>query len=428
MDKILSARFGKIKPDSVEDYIKAGGYEGLKKTMSMEHVDAIEEIKKANLFGRGGAAYPTGIKWEQAYAIKKGPKYMVCNADEGEPGTFKDKHILSEDPFELIEGMTIGAYIMGAKEGYIYIRGEYAAIQRTVKSAIENAKKAGYLGKNILGTDFEFDLKVVSGAGAYVCGENTALVESIEGKTGRPRQKPPYIKNCGLYQMPTILNNVETYSCIPWIIKDGGEKFSSMGTEFSGGTKLMCLSGNVKNRGVYEIPFGTTLKELIYDLGGGITDGRKLKFVHLGGSSGSCFPESMIDTKICYYDLKKAGFSLGSGAVLVVDDSHCAVDYLKTVMEFFEEESCGKCTPCREGNHRLVEILEKFTEGTATMDDFNKMKSLAQTMKTTSFCGLGQSAPVPVITLIKYFEEEFLEHVNGKCRAGVCSMSGKAGK
>lgn len=423
MDKILSARFGKIKPDSVEEYINAGGYEGLKKTMSMEHVDAIEEIKKANLFGRGGAAYPTGIKWEQAYAIKKGPKYMVCNADEGEPGTFKDKHILSEDPFELIEGMTIGAYIMGAKEGYIYIRGEYAAIQRIVNSAIKNAEKAGYLGKNILGTDFEFNLKVVSGAGAYVCGENTALVESIEGKTGRPRQKPPYIKNCGLYQMPTVLNNVETYSCIPWIIKDGGENFAKKGTEFSGGTKLMCLSGNVKNRGVYEIAFGTTLRELINDLGGGVTDGRKLKFVHLGGSSGSCFPESMIDTKICYYDLKKAGFSLGSGAVLVVDDTHCVVDYLKTVMEFFEEESCGKCTPCREGNHRMVEILEKMTEGKATMADFNKMKSLAQTMKTTSFCGLGQSAPVPVITLIKYFEEEFLEHINGKCRTGVCHMS-----
>jgi NADH-quinone oxidoreductase subunit F len=379
MDKVLSARFGKIKPDSVEEYIQAGGYQGLKKAMSMEHVDAIEEIKKANLFGRGGAAYPTGIKWEQAYAIKKGPKYMVCNADEGEPGTFKDKHILSEDPFELIEGMTIGAYIMGAKEGYIYIRGEYAAIQRVVNSAIENAKKAGYLGKNILGADFEFNLKVVSGAGAYVCGENTALVESIEGKTGRPRQKPPYIKNCGLYQMPTVLNNVETYACIPWILKDGGEKFSSLGTEFSGGTKLMCLSGNVKNRGVYEIPFGMTVRELIYELGGGIANGRKLKFVHLGGSSGSCFPESLVDTKICYYDLKKAGFSLGSGAVLVVDDSHCVVDYLKTNMEFFEEESCGKCTPGREGNQRMVEILEKFTGGTATMDELSHWKSLAQT-------------------------------------------------
>ncbi len=426
MDKVLSARFGKIKPDSVEEYIAAGGYEGLKKTMSIEHVDAIEEIKKANLFGRGGAAYPTGIKWEQAYAITKGPKYMVCNADEGEPGTFKDRHILAEDPLELIEGMTIGAYIMGAKEGFIYIRGEYAAIQKIVRSAISNAEKAGYLGKNILGREgFDFTLKVVSGAGAYVCGENTALVESIEGKTGRPRQKPPYIKNCGLYQMPTILNNVETYSCIPWIIKDGGETFSKKGTEFSGGTKLMCLSGNVKNRGVYEIPFGMTLRELIYDLGGGVTNGRKLKFVHMGGQSGSCFPESLLDTKICYYDLKKAGISLGSGAVVVIDDSHCVIDYLKNSMEFFEEESCGKCTPCREGTYRLVQLVDKFTEGTATMEDFNKLKSLAQTMKTSSFCGLGQSAPVPLLTLVKYFEEEFLEHINGKCRTGECPMHGK---
>ncbi|MCX7709113.1 MAG: SLBB domain-containing protein [Clostridia bacterium] len=426
--KILSARFGKIRPDSVEEYVAAGGYEGLKKAIGMQHLDVIEEIKKANLFGRGGAAYPTGIKWEQAYAIKKGPKYMVCNADEGEPGTFKDKHIMAEDPFQLIEGMTIGAYLMGATEGFIYIRGEYMGIQRIVRSAIENAKKAGYLGKNILGAGFDFDLKVVSGAGAYVCGENTALVESIEGKPGRPRQKPPYIKNCGLYQMPTILNNVETYSCIPWIVKDGGEAFSALGTDFSGGTKLMCLSGNVAKRGVYEIPFGTTLRELIYTIGGGIPNGKKLKFVHLGGSSGACFPESLLDTKICYNDLKKNGLSLGSGAVLVVDDSSCPVDYLKAVMEFFEEESCGKCTPCREGNQRMVEILEKLTEGKGTMEDIKKLKSLAQTMKTTSFCGLGQSAPVPVITLIKYFEAEFIAHTEGKCPAGKCKMNGKGVK
>ncbi len=423
--KVLSARFGAIKPDSVEDYVAAGGYEGLKKAVGMQRESIIEEIKKANLFGRGGAAYPTGIKWEQAYAIKKGPKYMVCNADEGEPGTFKDKHILAEDPLELIEGMTIGAFIMGSNEGYIYIRGEYAAIQRTVKSAIENAKKAGYLGKNILGTGLDFDIKVVSGAGAYVCGENTALVESIEGKAGRPRQKPPYIKNCGLYMMPTILNNVETYSCIPWIVKEGGDSFSSMGTEFSGGTKLMCLSGNVVNRGVYEVPFGTTLRELIYDMGGGIPDGRKLKFVHLGGSSGACFPESLLDTAICYNDLKKSGLSLGSGAVLVVDDSHCAVDYAKIVMEFFEEESCGKCTPCREGNQRLVELLERLTTGRGTMEDIARLKSLSQTMKTTSFCGLGQSAPTAVITLLKYFEKEFEGHAAGQCENGKCHMHGK---
>lgn len=425
--QILSSRFGKIRPDSVEEYVAAGGYEGLKKAMTMKPEDIIEEIKEANLFGRGGAAYPTGIKWEQAYAIppEKGLKYMICNADEGEPGTFKDRHIMAEDPLELIEGMTIGAFIFGAREGYIYCRGEYPAIQKTLRSAIEKAKEAGYLGENILGSGMNFDIWVVSGAGAYVCGENTALVESIEGKTGRPRRKPPYIKNAGLNLMPTVLNNVETYACIPWIVKEGGEKFLSLGTEFSGGTKLMCLSGNVVNRGTYEVPFGTTLRELIYDIGGGIPEGRKVKFVHLGGSSGSCFPEELLDTKICYNDLRKNGLSLGSGAVLVIDDSHCVVDYLKVVMEFFEEESCGKCTPCREGNQRLVELLEKLTEGRGTVEDIKRMKSLAQTMRNTSFCGLGQSAPVPVTTLLKHFADEFEAHIDGQCPSGKCSMSGK---
>ncbi|MFA6808197.1 MAG: NADH-ubiquinone oxidoreductase-F iron-sulfur binding region domain-containing protein [Eubacteriales bacterium] len=423
---ILSARFGKIKPDSVEDYVAAGGYEGLKTAITMKPEDIIEEIKKSYLFGRGGAAYPTGIKWEQAYAVplEKGLKYMVCNADEGEPGTFKDRHIMAEDPLELIEGMTIGAFIFGAEEGYIYCRGEYSAIQETLRSAIDNAKKSGYLGENILGTGLNFDIRVVSGAGAYVCGENTALVESIEGKPGRPRRKPPYVKNAGLNMKPTVLNNVETYACIPWIVKEGGEKFLSIGTEFSGGTKLMCLSGNVVNKGVYEVPFGTTLRELIYGMGGGIPNGRKLKFVHLGGCSGTCFPEGLLDTKICYNDLRKNGLSLGSGAVVVIDDSQCVVDYLKVVMEFFEEESCGKCTPCREGTQRMVELLEKLSEGRGTDEDIERMKDLSQIMKNSSFCGLGKSVPIPVLALLKYFEDEFKAHVAGKCPSGKCSMSG----
>lgn len=424
MEKILSPRFGKIQPDSVEEYIAAGGYRGLKKAITMKPEEIIEEIKNALLFGRGGAAYPTGIKWEQAYAIpkEKGLKYIVCNADEGEPGTFKDRHIMAEDPLMLIEGMTIAALIFGSREGYIYCRGEYSAIQKTLRSAIENAKKEGYLGENICGTGLNFDITVISGAGAYVCGENTALVESIEGKSGRPRRKPPYIKNAGLNRMPTVLNNVETFSCVPWIISEGGEKFLSLGTEYSGGTKLMCLSGNVVNRGVYEVPFGTSLRELIENFGGGIANGKKLKFVHLGGSSGACFPESLLDTKICYNDLRKNGLSLGSGAVLVVDESQCVVDYLKAVMEFFEEESCGKCTPCREGNLRIVEVLEKLSEGIGTLDDLNHLKRLTQTMRNTSFCGLGQSAPVPVMTLLKYFAEEFEAHVQGYCPSGICSM------
>ncbi len=429
MEKILSARFGKVRPDSVEDYVNAGGYEGLKKALQMDGKAVIEEIKKAKLFGRGGAAYETGVKWESAYEMKCETRYMVCNGDEGEPGTFKDKHILAEDPFELIEGMTIGAYLMGSKEGFIYIRGEYAGIQKVVASAIENAVKAGYLGKNICGKQgFDFNLKVVSGAGAYICGENTALIESIEGKTGRPRIKPPYLSTCGLYQQPTILNNVETYACLPWIVKDGGEHYLSIGTEHSGGTKLVCLSGNVSNRGVYEIPFGTTIRELVYGIGGGPTNGNKLKFIHMGGQSGKCFPESLFDTKICYDELKKAKISLGSGALVCVDDTHCVVDYIKNTMEFFEEESCGKCTPCREGTYRMVQLLEKFTEGRATMDDFDKIKSLAQTMKTVSFCGLGQSAPVALLSLIQHFEEEFLEHLDGKCRTNVCKFSRKDNK
>ncbi|ADY57184.1 NADH dehydrogenase subunit F [Syntrophobotulus glycolicus DSM 8271] len=423
--KILSSRFGKIKPDSVEEYVANGGYEGLKKAITQQHLDTIEEIKKANLFGRGGAAYPTGIKWEQAYAIP-GTKYIVCNADEGEPGTIKDREIMSRDPLMLIEGMTIGAYLFGSSEGFIYCRGEYGKIQKLLRSAIANAKAAGYLGDNILGTGLNFDIKVVSGAGAYVCGENTALAESIEGKTGRPRRKPPYLKNAGLNLKPTVLNNVETYACIPYIVKEGGEKFLSYGTEFSGGTKLMCLIGDVKNRGVYEVPFGTTVRELIDNCGGGMADGKKLKFVHLGGSSGSCFPESMLDTKICYNDLRKAGISLGSGVVLVVSEDQSVVEYLKAVMEFFEEESCGKCTPCREGNQRMVEILEKLTEGKGTAEDIKRLKHLAQIMRDTSFCGLGQSAPVPALTLIKHFEDEFKAYAKGKCSdANCCCKGGK---
>lgn len=423
--RVVSKRFGRIEAGSVDEYINAGGFEGLKKALLMQPLEIIEEVKRSKLMGRGGAAYPTGLKWEQAIAVKKFPKYIVCNADEGEPGTFKDRHLLSEDPLQLIEGMTIAAYVMGSNEGFIYIRGEYSAIQKTVKSAIVNATAAGYLGKNILGSGFDFDIKVVSGAGAYVCGENTALVESIEGKTGRPRQKPPYIKNVGLYKMPTLLNNVETFSSIPWIIKEGGDKYSALGTEFSGGTKLMCLSGNVMNRGVYEVPFGITIKQLIYDMGGGIPYGRKLKFVHMGGSSGACFPESLLDTRICYNELKLHELSLGSGAVLVVDDTNCVVDYLKVVMEFFKEESCGKCTPCREGNLRLLELLEKLSKGKGTIDSLEKMRSLARTMKKASFCGLGQSAPTALLSLMEHFKDDFEAHTLGICKSGKCCMDAR---
>ncbi|KRQ87407.1 NADP-reducing hydrogenase subunit HndC [Caloramator mitchellensis] len=421
---LITEYAGKIKPDSIEEYVSVGGFEALKIAMGKSPIESIEEIKKSKLQGRGGAAYPTGVKWEQAYQIQKNPKYIICNADEGEPGTFKDKVILDHLPLMLIEGMTIAAYILNSPKGFIYIRGEYPESQKIVARAIKAAKERGFLGSDILGTKFSFDIEIISGAGAYVCGENSALVESTEGNSGRPRMKPPFIKNHGYMGMPTLVNNVETFAYVPYILKEGGEKFASYGTEFSGGTKLVCLSGNLVNKGVFEVPFGITLRELIYDIGGGIPDGRKLKFVQLGGSSGPCIPEEMLDTKLCYKELKSKGLTLGSGAILVVDDSNCAVDFLKCVTEFFYHESCGKCTPCREGNKQLLALVNKFANGNATENDLQIIKKVGYIMKNAAFCGLGETAPTAHLSLIKYFEDEFVEHINKKCRANVCNFGG----
>lgn len=420
--KLISKNCGNIRPDSVEDYIEAGGFQGLKKAMQMDPIEIIEEVKKSKLMGRGGAAYPTGKKWEQAYANEDRPEYVVCNADEGEPGTYKDKLILSQDPLRLIEGMTIAAYVFKVKEGFIYVRGEYLALKDTINNAIKNAEKANYLGDNILGSDFSFHIQVVWGAGAYVCGENTALLESIEGKSGRPRKKPPYLTQVGLHQAPTLLQNVETYSNISYIVEHGGDEYASYGTEYSGGTKLVCLSGNVVNRGVYEIPFGTPIREIIYEIGGGIPNGRKLKFVQLGGSSGACFTDEKLDTQMCYKALKDNGLKLGSGALLVIDDSNCVIDFLKCITEFFIHESCGKCTPCREGNTRLLEILDKFSKGKAKEEDLDALCRISKTMKSTSFCGLGQAATTALTDCLKCMRSEFEEHIEGHCKAGVCKM------
>lgn len=423
--KLISKNCGNIKPDSVEDYVNAGGYAGLRKAMQMDPLEIIEEVKKSNLMGRGGAAYPTGKKWGQAYANLNKPEYVVCNGDEGEPGTYKDRLILSQDPLRLIEGMTIAAYVFKIKEGYIYVRGEYLDLHDTINNAIKNAEKANYLGDNILGSDFSFHIRVVWGAGAYVCGENTALLESIEGKSGRPRKKPPYLTQVGLHKSPTLLQNVETYSNISYIVEHGGEEYESYGTEYSGGTKLVCLSGNVVNRGVYEIPFGTPIREIIFEIGGGIPNGRKLKFVQLGGSSGACFTDEKLDTPMCYKSLKDNGLKLGSGALLVVDDSNCVIDFLKCITEFFMHESCGKCTPCREGNTRIYEILDKFSKGKAKKEDFDNLSQISGIMKKASFCGLGQAATTALDDCMKYMKDEFLEHLEGQCKAGVCSMSGE---
>lgn len=428
--KLVSTNCGVISPDSVEEYVKAGGFQGLKKAFTMKPEEIIGEVKKAKLLGRGGAAYPAGSKWEQLLEIPEFPKYIVINADEGEPGTFKDKILLGQDPLRVIEGMAIAGYVFNSHDGYIYIRGEYRAIQKVFQSAIDNAVKAGYLGKNIQGTNFEFNIHIMTGAGAYVCGENSALLNSIEGKAGRPRIKPPHLAEVGLFLLPTLVNNVETIATIPTIVLEGGEKYLSYGTNDSGGTKLICLSGNVVNRGVYEIPFGVSLKDCIYDpeLGGGIPNGKKLKFYHLGGQSGPIGNEAQLDTPYCYKTLRNAGLTVGSGAVVVMDEDVCVIDYLKGVTEFFIHESCGKCTPCREGNKQIYAILCKLSTGEATQDDMVVLKRLISTMTNASFCGLGQSAAVALNTCWKLFKDEFADHLNKKCPAKVCFTEQERGE
>lgn len=430
INKLISSNCGVIRPDCVDEYVKAGGYEGLKKAFTMKPEDIISEVKKAKLLGRGGAAYPAGSKWEQLLEIPEFPKYIVINADEGEPGTFKDKILLGQDPLRVIEGMTIAGYVFNSHEGYIYIRGEYRAIQRVFQSAIDNAVKAGYLGKNIMGTDFEFNIHIMTGAGAYVCGENSALLNSIEGKAGRPRIKPPHLAEVGLFLMPTLVNNVESIANIPTIVLEGGDKYLSYGTKDSGGTKLICLSGNVVNRGVYEIPFGVSLRDVIYDpeLGGGIPNGKKLKFFHLGGQSGPIGNETQLDTPYCYKALRNAGLSVGSGAVVVMDEDVCVIDYLKGVTEFFIHESCGKCTPCREGNKQIYAILCKISEGEATQEDMVVLRRMIDTMTNASFCGLGQSAAVALNTCWKLFKGEFEDHLNKRCPAQVCFTEQERGE
>lgn len=420
--KLISHRCNKITPASVEEYCKTDGFKGLQKAFTMKPADIVAEIKKAKLLGRGGAAYPAGAKWEHLLEIPEFPKYIVCNADEGEPGTFKDKLLLSQDPLGIIEGMTIAGYVFNSNDGYIYIRGEYAAIQRSFQEAIHHANSRGYLGNNILNTGFSFNIHIVTGAGAYVCGENSALLNSIEGKAGRPRIKPPHLAEVGLFSMPTLVNNVESFANIPVIVQLGGENYLSYGTKDSGGTKLVCLSGHVAKRGVFEVPFGVTLRDIIYDkeIGGGIAQDQKLKFFHLGGQSGPCGIPDQLDTVYCYKALRAAGLSVGSGAVVVMDQSVCVVDYLKKVTEFFIHESCGKCTPCREGNWQLYKILCKFQEGLALEEDFTVIKRLADVMTNASFCGLGQSAAVALTSCLKYFKDEFEAHINKQCPAGSC--------
>jgi NADH-quinone oxidoreductase subunit F len=408
--KMLTDGASCADPLSVAEYEKAGGFAALKKAASSTPEEIIAEVKKAKLLGRGGAAYPAGSKWEHLLHIEETPKYIVCNADEGEPGTFKDRLIMDKLPLKLLEGIIIAGLVFRAKAGYIYVRGEYRKLQKRLLSAIENVRAAGYLGKG-------FDIHVISGAGAYVCGENSALLNSTEGKVGRPRIKPPHLAEVGLFLQPTLVNNVESFANIPLIVNMGGDAYLQAGHPDSGGSKLICLSGHCRNRGVFEVPLGkVTLREAIYDpeLGGGLAGDKKLKFFHLGGQSGAIGSVDQLDTVYSYTDLRKAGLSVGSGAIVVMDESVSIIEYLKGVTEFFIHESCGKCVPCREGNRRLLKILNKLAvPNTATTDDLETLRRLIRTMTDASFCGLGQTAAAALNSAWKHFKTEFEANVRG---------------
>jgi NADH-quinone oxidoreductase subunit F len=420
--KRLTQRCGNIDPSDISEYISTGGYKALVKALlTMKPQDIIDEVKASGLLGRGGAAFPTGLKMQMVHDTPGDVKYVVCNADEGEPGTFKDRYLMEGDPYQLVEGIILAGYAVGAQKAYIYIRGEYDHAIELLKNAVEQTRKVGYLGDNILKQRFNFDIEVRSGAGAYICGEEFALIESLEGKSGRPRYKPPYPPISGLWDRPTLINNVETLANIPYIVSNGSKAFRSVGTDNSAGTKLICLSGNIVNRGVLEVPFGITLKDIIYDIGQGVPDERELKMIQIGGASGSCISSDMLDVKLDFADMKKNGLSMGSGAIIAFDDSRCVIDIVKSLLKFFAHESCGKCTPCREGNPQLYNLIDDFSKGSAIPSHYDVLQSLTQTMQQAALCGLGQASPMPVVSTLQYFKDEYDMHINGHCPAGICS-------
>jgi len=422
-ERIVLRNAGSIDPRNLEEYIALDGYQGLAKALRLTPEDVIEELKKSNLRGRGGAGFPTGLKWEFTQRVESDEKYVICNADEGEPGTFKDRLIMEGDPHSVIEGMIIAGYAVGASKGYIYIRGEYFESVASLRGAISKAYEYGLLGQSILGTNFSFDLSVRLGAGAYVCGEETALIESIEGKSGRPRLKPPYPPVSGLYGKPTVVNNVETFACIPPIIDKGASWFKSIGTASSPGTKVYSLCGDLVKRGIVEVPMGTSVRDLVQKYGGGIPNGRTLKMIQTGGAAGSFIKPEEMDAQLDFDSFKKYGASLGSGVILAIDDTHCAVDIARNLMEFFAHESCGKCAPCREGTHVIVHILDELSKGRGTSEMLNQLYDISETMEESSFCGLGQSVPVPLRSILDRFEDEFLAHVNSpQCPVGACKF------
>ncbi len=425
--RIALKNCGVINPEEIDEYLAFNGYLALEKVLTeMTPDQVIEEIKASGIRGRGGAGFPTGMKWELTKASEGKQKYVVCNADEGDPGAFMDRSILEGDPHSVLEAMAIAAYCIGANKGFIYVRAEYPIAVKRLQIAIDQARDYGILGKNIWDTDFSFDIEIRLGAGAFVCGEETALLESIEGKRGQPRVKPPYPATSGLWGKPTLINNVETYANIAQIILKGSKWYSSIGTEKSKGTKVFALGGNVNNIGLVEVPMGTTLREIVFDIGGGIPNGREFKAAQTGGPSGGCIPKEHLDTPIDYESLKEIGSMMGSGGLIVMDDTKCMVSLAKFYLEFTVSESCGKCTPCRIGTKRMHEILEKLCNGEGSEFDIYKLEKLASNIQKASICGLGQSAPNPVISTLRYFREEFKEHaVNKNCRALECKAMSK---
>ena len=412
---------GVINPENIEEAMGYGAFQGLKRALTMDRKAVIDEVLASGLRGRGGGGFPTGRKWMFAYGSQSDQKYVVCNGDEGDPGAFMDRSILEGNPYAVIEGMMIAGYAIGATEGYFYVRAEYPIAVNRLRNAIKQMNEIGVLGENILGTGFSFQAHIRLGAGAFVCGEETALLNSIEGKRGMPRPRPPFPAVKGLWAEPTIVNNVETLACVPYILREGAEEFASCGTEKSKGTKVFALGGKVNNVGLVEIPMGTTLRELIYDIGGGIPDGKKFKAIQTGGPSGGCLTAENLDEPIDFDNLVAKGSMMGSGGAIVMDEDNCMVDVAKFYMEFICDESCGKCTPCRIGTRRMLEILTKITEGKGTLEDLDKLEEISNLIKTGSLCALGQTASNPVVSTMKHFRDEYIAHVVDKtCPAKVC--------
>ncbi|MEA4815646.1 MAG: NADH-ubiquinone oxidoreductase-F iron-sulfur binding region domain-containing protein [Lachnospiraceae bacterium] len=420
--RIALRNCGVIDPEKIDEYIGVDGYQALAKVLTeMTPAEVIEEIKKSGIRGRGGAGFPTGMKWQFAAASQGDTKYVACNADEGDPGAFMDRSVLEGDPHSVLEAMAIAAYAIGASRGFIYVRAEYPIAVKRLQHAIKEARNVELLGDHIFGTNFNFDIEIRLGAGAFVCGEETALMTSIEGHRGEPRPRPPFPAVKGIFGKPTVLNNVETYANIPMIILKGADWFNKIGTEKSKGTKVFALGGKINNTGLVEVPMGTTMREIVYEIGGGCPNGKKFKAAQTGGPSGGCVPASLIDVPIDYDSLISIGTMMGSGGLIVMDEDNCMVDIAKFFLKFTVDESCGKCPPCRIGTRRMLEILEKITSGNGVPEDLDRLETLAKTIKSSALCGLGQTAPNPVLSTLRYFRDEYEAHINDKvCPAGVC--------